>query len=76
MKFDFNKIKKINIGKQDRMIRLVVGALLLLGVVNGGHWIVGLIALVLIATAYFRFCPAYLVAGIDTTTKDQPPAEQ
>lgn len=76
MKFDISKYKKVNIGKQDRMIRVVVGALLLYGVYNGGSWIVGLIALALLASAYFQFCPAYLIAGIDTTTKDHPPAGQ
>lgn len=70
MKFNFKKPEKINIGWKDRVARVVIGLLLLVGVYNGGSWIVGLIGLVLIVTAYFRFCPAYLLFDVNTHEDD------
>lgn len=79
MKFPkFNiDIQKANVGRKDRIVRVAVAALLLLGFYNGGfhNWFLALIAVGLLASAYFRFCPAYVVAGIDTT-KDDTPAGQ
>lgn len=55
-----------NIGTVDRMLRLVVGivliALTLFGVI--GLW--GWLGLVPIATAFLRFCPAYAIFGVKT----------
>lgn len=73
MKFDIKKIMKVNVGQKDRAIRAIIAVFLLWGVYNGGSWIVGLIALALLASAYFRFCPVYLLGDINTC-KDQPPA--
>ena len=55
-----------NIGTTDRMIRIVAGLALigasLLGYIGAWGWI----GLVPIATAVFRFCPAYLPFGLST----------
>ena len=70
MQFD---ISKANIGKTDRLIRAIVGALLIIGAFNGGGWLAALIGAVLLGTAYIRFCPAYSVVGF-STVKDEAPA--
>jgi hypothetical protein len=72
MKFD---ITKSNIGNTDRLIRAVVAVLLIVGAVQGGGWIAGLIGAVLLATAYFRFCPAYGVFGYTTNKELAPEAK-
>jgi hypothetical protein len=67
-----------NIGSIDRGARLILGAILLLAVFvpqlsgfisgNWGQWkyAVTAVGFVLLATAIFRFCPAYLLFGIRT----------
>lgn len=70
MKLD---ITKHNVGKTDRVIRAVIGALLIIGAARGGSWVVGLIGVVLVGTAYLRFCPAYSALGF-CTNKDETPA--
>ncbi len=60
-----------NIGSADRLIRIVLGLILVLlpfvasagSIVSYGAPIVGA---VLIITALFRFCPAYRLLGIRT----------
>jgi uncharacterized membrane protein HdeD (DUF308 family) len=64
---------QLNVGSTDRVIRILLGiALLTLGIfhVVAGAWaisayIVGVIAL---ATGLFRFCPAWAVCGINTSS--------
>ncbi|MEY6432892.1 DUF2892 domain-containing protein [Thioalkalicoccus limnaeus] len=58
MNFDYSKH---NVGNIDRMIRLIVGGLLILVAFLGSSWVAlaALIGAVLIGTAYFRFCPSY-----------------
>lgn len=56
MNFDYTKH---NVGNIDRLIRAAVGVFLIAGVFFGVHWVVGLIGAVLLATAWFRFCPGY-----------------
>lgn len=63
-----------NVGTADRVIRLILGAVLvalyLYGTVVGGWGIVLLIAgLVLIATALFKFCPIYRLLGANTCAR-------
>ena len=64
-----------NIGSLDRILRLLIGAILMAspllfaeGVAALGAWRFALVAVgaVLIATAVFRICPAYLLFGIRT----------
>jgi hypothetical protein len=59
---------KYNVGSTDRIIRVVAGlGIAIGGVVFESYW--GIIGVVLLATAIFRFCPLYLLLGINTTNK-------
>jgi hypothetical protein len=51
------------------MIRVAVAVLLIIGAVNGGSWIAGILAAVLLGTAYFRFCPSYAAFGFSSEKK-------
>jgi hypothetical protein len=59
-----------NVGKQDRNIRFVAGGVaILLGIVSG-VWLLDIIGLILIATAYFGTCFAYMPLGVNTAKDD------
>ncbi len=61
---------KANVGSVDRMIRFVLGiALLGLFFLEGNIKYVGILGIVLIATAFIRFCPLYVPFRINTTKK-------
>jgi len=57
---------KCNVGGVDRVLRIVVGlvliALALMGTIGAWGWI-GIMPL---ATGLFKFCPAYTLLGINT----------
>ena len=57
---------KCNVGGIDRMLRILVGLVLMglafAGVVGAWGWI----GVVPLATGLFRFCPAYPLLGIST----------
>jgi hypothetical protein len=57
---------KSNTGKIDRIVRVVVGALLVGNVFTGLQTPVGWIGLVLIVTGLFGTCPVYSLLGINT----------
>ncbi len=62
---------KQNMGTIDRIIRIVaalaVGALYAMGVISGTIAIVlGVLAVVFIATSFVGFCPLYLPFGLST----------
>lgn len=60
---------KTNVGSLDRILRIVVGAALILLALTGviGWW--GYIGVVLVATGVIRVCPAYLPFKINTCKK-------
>ena len=60
----FNK----NTGNVDRIIRIIVGALLVGNVFIGLQTILGWIGLILIVTGLFGTCPVYSLLGINTRT--------
>jgi hypothetical protein len=63
---------KCNIGNTDRMIRFVIGfVIVVLGVYFQSWW--GLIGIIPLATAFLRFCPLYVPMGITT---DKPGADK
>jgi len=62
------KLFKQNAGKVDRIIRVVVGALLVGNVFVGLQTVVGWIGLILIVTGLFGTCPVYSLLGINTRT--------
>jgi hypothetical protein len=57
---------KTNVGSIDRVIRIILGLLLVVAALTGvvGPW--GWLGLVLVATGVLRFCPAYLPFGVRT----------
>jgi hypothetical protein len=60
-----------NVGTVDRVVRLALGLVLFWvayrGVVGGGLGIAAyLVAVVLLVTAFARFCPAYRLFGMST----------
>jgi hypothetical protein len=63
---------KINVGTIDRVLRIVVGLLLISAAATGriGMW--GYLGVVPLATGLFRFCPAYTLLGMNTC--GTPPA--
>jgi len=59
---------KKNVGNIDRIIRLILGiAIVIWGIISQNWW--GLIGVVLIGTALFRFCLLYLPFRINTNKK-------
>jgi hypothetical protein len=63
---------KANIGTVDRIVRIVVGLALLGAGCYFKNWF-GLIGLLPILTAIFRFCPAYVPFGLSTCGVDKTP---
>jgi hypothetical protein len=57
-----------NTGNVDRIIRVIVGAVLVGNVFVGLQTVVGWIGLVLIITGLFGTCPVYSLLGVDTRT--------
>lgn len=55
-----------NVGTIDRVLRLLVGLALLSLVFVGPQTLWGLLGLIPIATAAFRFCPLYRLLGLRT----------
>ena len=56
---------KCNVGKTDRIIREAVGLVIILAGLYFKSWW-GLVGLVPLLTAIFRFCPGYVPFGIST----------
>jgi heme/copper-type cytochrome/quinol oxidase subunit 4 len=66
---------KKNIGKSDKMIRvilaLILAALDFFEIVKGGFsWVLSVIAIVLLVTAFINFCPVYTLFGMNTCKND------
>ena len=57
---------KNNVGKVDRIIRIVVGVLLVGNVFVGLQSPIGWIGVILIVTALFGVCPVYSLMNIST----------
>ena len=57
-----------NVGGIDRMLRIVVGIVLvsLFFVLEGNARYLGLLGLVMLGTGIFSFCPAYTLLGVNT----------
>jgi len=56
----------MNIGTVDRILRAIVGLVLISLVFVGPQTPWGWVGLIPLATAVFRFCPAYALLGIST----------
>ena len=64
-----------NIGTLDRVLRVILGLVLLayalkLGISDTGWNWVGWLGIIPIATAVFSFCPLYAFIGVNTGTKN------
>lgn len=59
---------KANVGTVDRIIRVIIGLVLLslLLFLDGNMRFIGLIGIVPLFTALFKFCPLYPLFGINT----------
>ena len=57
---------KSNTGKIDRIIRVIVGALLVGNVFTGIQTPIGWVGIILIVTGVFGTCPVYSLLGINT----------
>ncbi len=57
---------KCNVGRKDSRLRLGAGVAVFVLAVFLKSWIVGLVGVILVVTGMFRFCPAYLMTGINT----------
>ena len=56
---------KSNMGKVDRIIRFIIGLVIIIwGIVAGSWW--GLIGLIPLLTALVNWCPLYTLLGIST----------
>lgn len=59
---------KQNIGKQDKLVRAVVGSVLvILGLSSEGIRWLGFVGLIPLVTAALGYCPAYCILGKSTT---------
>ena len=57
---------KSNTGKIDRIIRIIVGILLVGNVFTGIQTPIGWVGIILIVTGAFGTCPVYSLLGINT----------
>mgnify|MGYP001467974259 CR=1 FL=1 len=62
---------KANVGTVDRVIRIIVGLIILslLFILDGGIKYIGLIGIVPILTAFIKFCPLYTIFNINTCSR-------
>jgi hypothetical protein len=65
---------KANVGMIDKIIRIVLGLLIIAWGVMANNWL-GLIGLIPLATAVVGFCPAYTLIGINTCKIDDKSAK-
>jgi hypothetical protein len=67
---------KTNVGGLDRVLRIVVGVVLLAAVVileGNARWL-GLIGLVPLLTGIFGYCPAYVLLGFSSCPLEKKPS--
>ena len=55
-----------NVGTIDRVLRIIVGVALIALAATGKIGVWGYVGIIPLATALFRFCPAYTLLGIRT----------
>jgi len=62
---------KANIGTVDQVIRIILGLVLLalLFILDSGIKYIGLLGIVLLLTAFIKFCPLYTLFGFNTRSK-------
>lgn len=61
---------KCNVGKTDRLLRIIIGlVILVIGYINSSWW--GLIGLIPLLTGLFRWCPLYKLFKVNTDKNDK-----
>ncbi len=63
---------KFNVGGMDRILRIVVGLVLIALAVTGAISWWGWLGVIPLATGLFRFCPAYSLLGMNTCPLKKP----
>ncbi|MEW6575344.1 DUF2892 domain-containing protein [Sphingorhabdus sp.] len=58
-----------NVGKTDRILRVVAGLILISLVFIGPKTVWGWVGLIPLITGLFRWCPAYTLVGVSTCKK-------
>lgn len=61
---------KVNVGGVDRILRAILGLVLIGLTMTGTIGVWGWIGVILLATGVFSFCPAYRLLGITTYKND------
>ena len=64
---------KVNVGTIDRVIRIVIGLLLITGAATGRIGLWGWVGILPLATGLLRVCPAYSIVGMSTCPMDSAP---
>lgn len=57
---------KTNVGAVDRVLRIAVGAILIVAALLGQIGVWGWLGLIPLATGLFRICPGYSLFGVRT----------
>ena len=60
---------KANVGTIDRVVRIIIGLVLIALVFVGPHTPWGWIGIIPLATALIGFCPAYALFGLNTCAR-------
>lgn len=55
-----------NVGSFDRILRIVIGAALIILTLTGTIGIWGWVGVILLGTAFLKFCPLYRIIGVNT----------
>ena len=63
----------VNVGTIDRVIRIVVGLLLITGAATGRIGLWGWLGVLPLATGLLRVCPAYSMLGMNTCPMSSTP---
>lgn len=61
---------KVNVGSADRILRIIVGLVLIALVFVGPKTPWGWIGVIPLATGFLRTCPLYSLIGVNTCPKD------
>jgi hypothetical protein len=61
-----SSLLKSNAGKIDRILRIIVGAVLIGNVFTGLQTPIGWLGIILVVTGLFGTCPVYSILGINT----------
>jgi hypothetical protein len=61
---------KCNVGKTDKMFRIILGVIIILAGVYFQSWW-GAVGVVPIVTGFIRWCPAYIPFGFSTCESDK-----